>query len=98
MRVVQIAQHAENLDRAAQWYESLLGTPATARLPHRLEPPTLPHTSEFTVPCTLSATVPCTLLLNVPHVLPLTAPHAVNAPLVPDCGVMSCPCTLNIYG
>lgn len=31
MRIVQIAQHAEDLDRAAQWYESLLGTPATAK-------------------------------------------------------------------
>jgi methylmalonyl-CoA/ethylmalonyl-CoA epimerase len=31
MKLVQIAQHADDLDRAAQWYERLLGTTATAK-------------------------------------------------------------------
>jgi methylmalonyl-CoA/ethylmalonyl-CoA epimerase len=30
-RIVQIAQHADDLDRAAAFYESLLGHPAAAR-------------------------------------------------------------------
>jgi methylmalonyl-CoA/ethylmalonyl-CoA epimerase len=30
-RLVQIAQHADDLDRAAAFYERLLGTPPTAR-------------------------------------------------------------------
>ena len=37
MRVVQIAQHADDLDRAAAWYERFLGSPAAARF----EPPGL---------------------------------------------------------
>lgn len=37
MRVVQIAQHAEDLDRAAAWYQRILGTPPAARF----EPPGL---------------------------------------------------------
>ncbi len=31
MRLVQIAQHADDLDRAAAFYSDLLGTPPTAR-------------------------------------------------------------------
>ncbi|GAB4069229.1 glyoxalase [Angustibacter speluncae] len=31
MRLVQIAQHADDLDRAAAWYTALLGTGPTAR-------------------------------------------------------------------
>ncbi len=31
MRVVQVAQHAADLDRAEQFYATLLGAPATAR-------------------------------------------------------------------
>jgi methylmalonyl-CoA/ethylmalonyl-CoA epimerase len=31
MRLVQVAQHAEDLDRAAVFYERLLGTPPTAK-------------------------------------------------------------------
>jgi methylmalonyl-CoA/ethylmalonyl-CoA epimerase len=31
MTLVQVAQHAEDLDRAAAFYETLLGAPATAR-------------------------------------------------------------------
>jgi methylmalonyl-CoA/ethylmalonyl-CoA epimerase len=31
MRVVQIAQHADDLDRAAGWYEALLGTSSIAK-------------------------------------------------------------------
>jgi methylmalonyl-CoA/ethylmalonyl-CoA epimerase len=31
MRIAQIAQHAEDLDRAAAWYERLLGAPPAAR-------------------------------------------------------------------
>jgi methylmalonyl-CoA/ethylmalonyl-CoA epimerase len=37
VRVVQIAQHADDLDRAAAWYERFLGVPAAARF----EPPGL---------------------------------------------------------
>jgi methylmalonyl-CoA/ethylmalonyl-CoA epimerase len=35
--IVQVAQHADDLDRAQQFYERLLGTPAAARF----EPPGL---------------------------------------------------------
>ncbi len=31
MRVAQIAQHADDLDRAKAWYEKVLGQPAAAR-------------------------------------------------------------------
>lgn len=31
MRVVQIAQHADDLDRAAAWYQRFLGQPPAAR-------------------------------------------------------------------
>lgn len=31
MRVVQVAQHAEDLERAASWYEQLTGAPPTGR-------------------------------------------------------------------
>ena len=31
MRVLQIAQHAEDLDRAAAWYQKVLGVPAAAK-------------------------------------------------------------------
>lgn len=31
MRVVQVAQHADDLERAAGWYQRLLGRPPTAR-------------------------------------------------------------------
>ncbi|MCV2396035.1 methylmalonyl-CoA epimerase [Actinotalea sp. M2MS4P-6] len=31
MRLRQVAQHADNLDRAAAWYSALLGVPPTAR-------------------------------------------------------------------
>jgi methylmalonyl-CoA/ethylmalonyl-CoA epimerase len=31
VRVVRIAQHAEDLDRAAAWYQRILGTPPAAR-------------------------------------------------------------------
>jgi methylmalonyl-CoA/ethylmalonyl-CoA epimerase len=37
MELVQVAQHAEDLDRAARFYERLLGEPAVARF----EPPGL---------------------------------------------------------
>jgi len=31
MRLLQVAQHADDLDRASAFYETLLGAPATAR-------------------------------------------------------------------
>jgi methylmalonyl-CoA/ethylmalonyl-CoA epimerase len=37
MRIAQVAQHAADLDRAAAWYERLLGVPPAARF----EPPGL---------------------------------------------------------
>lgn len=58
MNLVQVAQHADDLDRAAAFYERLLGTPPTARF----DPPGLLFFDLAGVRLLLDRGAPTTLL------------------------------------
>jgi methylmalonyl-CoA/ethylmalonyl-CoA epimerase len=65
MELVQVAQHAEDLDRAAAWYAQLLGEPETARF----DPPGLLFFRLGSVRLMLErGAPPATLYLRVPDV------------------------------
>jgi methylmalonyl-CoA/ethylmalonyl-CoA epimerase len=65
MRLVQVAQHANDLDRAERFYSELLGTTATARF----DPPGLVFFDLDGVRLLLDAGAPSALLyLDVPDV------------------------------
>src|SRR3954464_6791666 len=65
MRLVQVAQHADDLDRAERFYAELLGTPSTARF----DPPGLVFLDLAAVRLLLDAAAPSAVLhLDVPDV------------------------------
>jgi methylmalonyl-CoA/ethylmalonyl-CoA epimerase len=65
MRLVQVAQHAEDLDRAARFYSRLVGSGPTARV----DPPGLLFFDLDGVRLLLDAAAPSALIyLNVPDV------------------------------
>lgn len=65
MRMLQIAQHAEDLDRAAAWYQKVLGAPPAAKF----DPPGLLFFQLDNVRLLLEGAAPSALLyLQVPDV------------------------------